>query len=82
MTALTPEAVGAALTKAQRRVVLAIDGEPMLPKNGVFSANAAFNLIRKGVTKLVFDRSLLRDRYDLTPLGQQVRELLSRDPAP
>jgi len=87
MTALTPEAVGAALTKAQREAFLSADvGD-----------------VRCGHCSLIYnmdDGPLLMDaypahhdpdctpdddggtRWSFTPLGQQVRELLSRDPAP
>lgn len=70
--------VAAKLTKAQRKVLAAIGDEPALPGLKTFSANAAFNLIRRRVTRIVFDRKLLRDRYELTDHGKAVRAHLER----
>lgn len=81
MTALSDlagriEAASGNLTPAQRRAVLALSETPAPAKRDRYSANAAFNLIRVGITKLSFDRTALRDNYHLTPFGLEVRRAL------
>lgn len=64
------------LTEAQRRCVAKMSVKPQLPGLVTFNANAAFNLIRIGVTELGFNRRLLRDTFHLTRLGLAVRALI------
>lgn len=67
------------LTEAQRRCLLKLTEAPQLPGLNTFNANAAFNMIRIGLTKLGFDRCRLRDTYALTRDGLAVRAELERN---
>lgn len=66
------------LTEAQQRAVLWLDsaGEPIQAFRRTFSALAAFNLIRMGLTKLTTaippGEKDYRDHYSLTPLGRTI----------
>ena len=81
---MTPDPTPIRLSEAQKRAVLWIGSsdKPIRPHRGTFSALAAFNLIRIGVTKLTAaippGEREYRDHYSLTPLGESVREHLLR----
>lgn len=74
-----PEKIADGLTEAQRRCVLKLSQAAQLPGLATFNANAAFNLIRKGVTKMGFDPKRRRESFCLTPLGLTVRHLLESE---
>jgi hypothetical protein len=87
MTALTPEAVGASLTKAQRRLVEVCDSpanaRTLASRIGYASGHWVGHFARRSPLFTVRARETGHVAvWQLTPLGKQVRELLSRDPAP
>jgi hypothetical protein len=75
------ERIVAGLSVAQRRTLQMLDDAARLPSNATFNANAAFNMICRGLTYIVFDKRLLRDRYCLTHLGLAVRQHLLQQEA-
>lgn len=68
------EKVAAGLTGPQREAVLALSETPQRARRLRFSAQAAFNVVHKGIVGIGFDRALLCDTYYLTPLGLAVRQ--------
>lgn len=72
----SPAEIAAKLSEAQRRCVFLLSEKEQIASRDSFNHAAAFNLIRKGVTKMGFDRRVMRDTFRLTKLGLAVRAII------